>query len=81
MGSTVDQATVGGAKGRSARTGLATAVMLAVVASLTGCSEGPALPKMADLNPFLKKDPPLTGKRVPIMEVTPSRESPDERPQ
>lgn len=37
---------------------------------LAGCAEGPSLPKLGDLNPFTKKDPPLPGKRVAIMEAT-----------
>jgi len=39
---------------------------------LAGCSmsEGLALPKASDLNPFAKKDAPLAGTRVPIMEAT-----------
>lgn len=41
-----------------------------VIAVLSGCSEGPSLPKFNDINPFFKKDPPLSGKRVPIMEAT-----------
>jgi outer membrane protein assembly factor BamB len=38
----------------------------------TGCagSDSFSLPKIDDINPFTKKDPPLAGKRVPIMEAT-----------
>ena len=48
--------------------------VIAAVALLatTGCagSDSFSLPKIDDINPFSKKDPPLTGKRVPIMEAT-----------
>ena len=66
------------------RAGAAAAIALgALAAGLAGCSEGPALPKLADMNPFLKKDPPLPGKRVAIMEATGSLANnlaPAERP-
>ncbi len=51
--------------------------MLALVLSgaatgLSGCSSDSfALPKINDINPFLKKDPPLPGKRVAILETKP----------
>ncbi len=40
--------------------------------ALSGCSssESLSLPKVSDLNPFAKKEAPLPGKRVPIMETT-----------
>jgi outer membrane protein assembly factor BamB len=43
-----------------------------LAALLAGCSmsEGLTLPKVQDLNPFAKTEPPLPGKRVPIMETT-----------
>lgn len=43
-----------------------------VAVALAGCSlsEGLTLPKASDLNPFAKKDAPLAGTRVPIMEAT-----------
>ena len=38
---------------------------------LAGCAgDGPTLPKMSELNPFAKKDPPLQGTRVAIMDAT-----------
>lgn len=37
--------------------------------ALSGCSDGPSLPKMSDLNPFKEKQIPLPGKRIPIMQV------------
>ena len=42
---------------------------LTVLASLPGCSDGPSLPKIADLNPFKEKQVPLPGKRIPVMQV------------
>ncbi len=42
---------------------------LTVLAGLPGCSEGPSLPKIGDLNPFKEKQVPLPGKRIPIMQV------------
>ena len=41
---------------------------LAALALLSGCAEGPTLPKMADLNPFAEKVVPLPGKRIPVMQ-------------
>jgi outer membrane protein assembly factor BamB len=37
--------------------------------ALAGCSDGPSLPKVSDLNPFKEKQQPLPGKRIPIMQV------------
>jgi outer membrane protein assembly factor BamB len=50
--------------------GASAGALAAVV--LAGCSmsEGLSLPKVNDLNPFAKKEEPLPGKRVPIMEAT-----------
>ena len=62
MGNTGERARI-----KAVSAGISLAMLAALVA---GCSEGPALPKLNDLNPFLKKDPPLVGKRIPIMEVT-----------
>ena len=42
----------------------AAAVMLA--AGVGGCSDGPSLPRLGDLNPFAEKQVPLPGKRVPV---------------
>jgi len=35
---------------------------------LSGCADGPTLPKLADLNPFAEKVVPLPGKRIPVMQ-------------
>lgn len=35
-------------------------------AVLAGCSEGPSLPRLNDLNPFAEKEVPLPGKRIPV---------------
>lgn len=43
------------------------AAALLVLTALAGCSEGPSLPKIADLNPFAEKPKPLPGKRIPVM--------------
>jgi len=42
--------------------------LAAVVAMslLGGCSGGPSLPRLSDLNPFAEKEVPLPGKRVPV---------------
>ena len=40
------------------------ACMCAAVAA--GCSDGPSLPRLADLNPFAEKEVPLPGKRIPV---------------
>ncbi len=35
---------------------------------LAGCSDSlPSLPKIADINPFKEVEPPLPGKRIPVM--------------
>lgn len=48
------------------------AALAAVAIALTGCagSDSFSLPKLDDINPFTKKEPPLPGTRVPIMEAT-----------
>jgi len=46
------------------------ALAFALVMSLAGCSDGPSLPKIGDLNPFKEKQTPLPGKRIPVMQVT-----------
>ena len=33
---------------------------------LAGCSDGPSLPRLSDLNPFAEKEVPLPGKRIPV---------------
>ena len=35
-------------------------------AALAGCSDGPSLPRLNDLNPFAEKAVPLPGKRIPV---------------
>jgi outer membrane protein assembly factor BamB len=40
------------------------ALLAALVAS--GCSGGPQIPKLSELNPFAEKEVPLPGKRVPV---------------
>lgn len=42
---------------------------LAVFALLSGCAEGPSLPKLGELNPFAEKTVPLPGKRIPVMQT------------
>jgi outer membrane protein assembly factor BamB len=51
---------------------LACVLVGAAAAATAGCSmsEGLTLPKINDINPFAKTEPPLPGKRVPIMEAT-----------
>jgi outer membrane protein assembly factor BamB len=39
------------------------AVMVFIVG---GCSDGPSLPRLTDLNPFAEKEKPLPGKRIPV---------------
>lgn len=48
------------------------AAAVAGLLALGGCagSDGLALPKIEDINPFAKKETPLPGKRIPIMEAT-----------
>jgi outer membrane protein assembly factor BamB len=41
----------------------------AMAVALAGCSEGPSIPKISDLNPFKEKQVPLAGKRIPVMQV------------
>ncbi|MCH9765002.1 MAG: PQQ-binding-like beta-propeller repeat protein [Alphaproteobacteria bacterium] len=46
------------------------AMGLALIAScaMAGCTSSlPSLPKLADLNPFSEKDPPLPGRRISIL--------------
>ncbi len=51
-------------------TGCVLASISALVAAGCSMSEGLSLPKVSDMNPFAKTDPPLPGKRLPIMETT-----------
>jgi outer membrane protein assembly factor BamB len=37
-----------------------------LVCALAGCSEGPQIPRLGDLNPFAEKETPLPGKRIPV---------------
>ncbi|MFA5956441.1 PQQ-binding-like beta-propeller repeat protein [Hyphomicrobium sp.] len=55
------------------RFGVAALLALAATLWLGGCaSDGPTLPKMSELNPFKKKETPLPGRRIPIVETTES---------
>jgi outer membrane protein assembly factor BamB len=49
---------------RIASVGVLTGLMAA------GCSDSLSLPRFSDINPFHKNEPPLPGKRVPIMDAT-----------
>jgi outer membrane protein assembly factor BamB len=42
---------------------------LFALALLSGCADGPTLPKLGDLNPFAEKAVPLPGKRIPVMQT------------
>ncbi len=42
------------------------AVALALTVGAGGCSDGPSLPRLGDLNPFAEKEQPLPGKRIPV---------------
>ena len=74
----------GAPMGRHGRSNVAKALTAGLLlVGLAGCSDSFSLPKMNDLNPFLKKEPPLAGTRVPIMEATGSLAgnlAPAERP-
>lgn len=49
------------------RGGVAVALAaLLVVVALAGCSNGPSLPRLSELNPFAEKEVPLPGKRIPV---------------
>ncbi|MFV0298359.1 MAG: pyrrolo-quinoline quinone, partial [Hyphomicrobiaceae bacterium] len=37
-----------------------------VAVALGGCSGGPEIPRIQDLNPFATKEAPLPGKRIPV---------------
>jgi outer membrane protein assembly factor BamB len=54
-------------RGRISRTSLLGSSLLAL-ALLSGCAEGPSLPKLGELNPFAEKAVPLPGKRIPVMQ-------------
>ncbi len=47
------------------RIGIGGATLLAALAA-AGCSGGPQIPRLSDLNPFAEKEVPLPGKRVPV---------------
>ncbi|MGE3712637.1 MAG: PQQ-binding-like beta-propeller repeat protein, partial [Hyphomicrobiaceae bacterium] len=53
-----------------AATAMISAVFVCMTLGLAGCSDSLSLPKINDLNPFLKKTPPLPGKRIAIIEST-----------
>ncbi len=55
-------------RGGTWRIGLAGTTLAALAVLLSGCADGPTLPKMADLNPFAEKVVPLPGKRIPVMQ-------------
>lgn len=43
-------------------------ILLAAGAMLGGCSDSlPSLPKVSELNPFKETEPPLPGKRIPVL--------------
>jgi len=51
----------------SLRWGIVIGVLASLSAvALTGCSDGPSLPRLGDLNPFSEKEAPLPGKRIPV---------------
>ncbi len=52
----------------TARSIRATVGLVALMAcgALAGCSDGPQLPRLSDLNPFAEKEVPLPGKRIPV---------------
>jgi len=52
--------------------GMRSLALALAVSALAGCSEGPSMPRLADLNPFAEKEVPLPGKRVPIIAATES---------
>ncbi len=47
------------------RIGVAGATLLTALTA-AGCSGGPQIPRLSDLNPFAEKEVPLPGKRVPV---------------
>jgi outer membrane protein assembly factor BamB len=52
---------------KAAQRGAGLATALAFVASaMTGCADGPQLPRLSDMNPFAEKEIPLPGKRMPV---------------
>ena len=52
------------------RGGAGVAAVLALALMAGGCADSLSLPKFDDINPFHKKDPPLPGKRMAIMDAT-----------
>lgn len=53
-----------GAAGRRRIASIGVAIL--AVLTLAGCSGGPQIPRLSDLNPFAEKETPLPGKRVPV---------------
>lgn len=45
---------------------IATIAAVVALGALAGCSDGPQLPRLTDLNPFAEKEIPLPGKRIPV---------------
>ncbi len=41
-------------------------IVTAAAALMSGCADGPSLPRLTDLNPFAEKEVPLPGKRIPV---------------
>ena len=62
----------GGAGTRAGTVAVTAALAMTAMAALGGCasSDSFSLPKFSDMNPFAKKEAPLPGTRVPIMEAT-----------
>lgn len=56
------------ASSRSRRLAAGPLAAILVPVLLAGCAESlPSLPRLADLNPFATKEPPLPGKRIPVL--------------
>jgi outer membrane protein assembly factor BamB len=53
-------------KASANRPAIAMGLAAVLSVSLAACSDGPQLPRLADLNPFAEKEVPLPGTRVPI---------------
>ncbi len=51
---------------RRTASGYAGLAVMAAALAAGGCSGGPQLPKITDLNPFAEKEVPLPGKRIPV---------------
>lgn len=48
------------------RRALLTGAAIVGALAMAGCSGGPQIPRLSDLNPFAEKEVPLPGKRVPV---------------